>query len=162
MQAVALRCEHREDVPCVDSDAPRLSWVLDSPEPGKRQTADRIQVGGAGGALWDTGCGESAETVDIPYGGLPLPPASEITWAVQVWDGDGNASLLYEPAHFLTGPATWEGVWIAADPASSRRVWTHPHPAYDPAMPVPGTDTDLDVSDLLMRRPTPRPGRRLS
>jgi len=73
MQAVALRCEHREDVPCVDSDAPRLSWALDSPEPGKRQTAYRIQVAGAGVCLWDTGCVESAETGRHP---VCRPPAA--------------------------------------------------------------------------------------
>ena len=29
MRAAGLRCEHREDIPCIDDPAPRLSWSLE-------------------------------------------------------------------------------------------------------------------------------------
>jgi alpha-L-rhamnosidase len=80
MRAIALRCEHREDVPCVDDPAPRLSWALESDREEDAQTAYRIVVGD----LWDSGRVESHETVDIPYRGPPLPPGAELEWAVQV------------------------------------------------------------------------------
>ncbi len=136
MRAVGLRCEHREDIPCIDMPAPRLSWVL---EGGERQTAYRIRVG----ELWDSGRVESQATVDIPYAGPPLPPAAEFSWTVEVWDHAG--SDVSEPARFRTGLAEWTAEWIARDAAQDR------------AVPVPGTDQELDESDLMMRRLQPCP-----
>ena len=72
MRPVRLRCEHREDVPCIDTPAPRLGWGL---EGGTRQTAYRVLVGG--GAVWDSGKVASDRSVDIPYAGRELTPASE-------------------------------------------------------------------------------------
>jgi alpha-L-rhamnosidase len=138
MNAVALRCEHREDVPCIDAPAPRLGWAL---EGGTRQTAYRIRVGDH----WDSGRVESANSVDIAYAGRPLPAASEISWTVQVWDEAGEPSAWSEPARFRTALAEWTAEWVARD----RR--------YDPAVPVPGTSEELDASDFMMRRLPPCP-----
>jgi alpha-L-rhamnosidase len=76
MRPVRLRCEQREDVPCLDSRAPRLSWALESGEQGARQTAYRVLVG-EGGALWDSGKVASDRSIDIVYAGRELPPAGE-------------------------------------------------------------------------------------
>src|SRR3954464_12350764 len=136
MRAIGLRCEHREDIPCVDHPQPRLSWRL---EDGVRQTAYRVRVGGVG----DSGRTEAAETIDVPYGGPALPPASEFTWTVEVWEGD--TSSVSEPARFRTGLSHWTARWIRRD-----RL-------YDPAVPVPGTDDELDETDMMMRRLRPSP-----
>jgi alpha-L-rhamnosidase len=133
MQAISLRCEHREDTPCVDHPAPRLSWALTG---GERQTAYRIRVAEA----WDSGRVASARSVDVPYGGPPLAPGREWAWRVQVWDEAGEPGPWSEPARFRTGLAEWTAQWISRDPV------------HDPAMPVPGTDDELDESDLMMRR----------
>src|SRR3954469_3790002 len=46
MRPVRLRCEHREDAPCIDTPAPRLSWALESDRRGTRQTAyERLRAG---------------------------------------------------------------------------------------------------------------------
>src|SRR3954452_21786989 len=119
MRAVGLRCEHREDIPCVDHPQPRLSWRL---EDGERQTAYRIRVDG----VWDSGRIESAETIDVPYGGLPLAPGSGFTGTVVVWDG--HTSSVSEPARFRTGLSHWTAQWIRRDLLPG------------PAVPVPGTD----------------------
>ncbi|HWT24434.1 MAG TPA: glycoside hydrolase family 78 protein [Solirubrobacteraceae bacterium] len=152
MHAVSLRCEHRDDIPCVDDRAPRLSWALESDDDGRRQTAYRLLVAERSedlaaerGTLWDSGRVASAETVDVAYAGRPLPAGAEIAWSVQVWDDEETPSGWSEPARFRTGPATWTAEWIARDR-------TH-----DPAMPVPGTDPDLDPTDFLMRRLPPSP-----
>jgi alpha-L-rhamnosidase len=129
MRAIGLRCEHRQDTPCIDHPQPRLSWHL---EDGVRQTAYRIRVHG----LWDSGRIDSANTIDVPYGGPPLPPASEFTWTVEVWEDD--TSSVSEPARFRTGLSHWTAHWIRRD-----RL-------HDPAVPVPGTDEDLDESDAMM------------
>src|SRR3954464_15576949 len=136
MRAVGLRCEHREDIPCLDHPQPRLSWRL---EDGVRQTAYRIRVDG----VWDSGRIDSDTTIDLPYGGPPLPPASEFAWTVEVWEGD--TSSISEPARFRTGLSHWTAQWIRRD-----RL-------HDPAVPVPGTDDELDETDMMMRRLRPSP-----
>jgi len=152
MHPVSLRCEHREDVPCVDTGAPRFGWALESESDGARQTAYRVLVAGSAedlaaerGTLWDSGRVASAETVDVPYAGRPLPAAREFAWGVQTWDEAGTPSEWSAPARFRTGPASWTASWIARDR-------TH-----DPGMPVPGTDEELDASDYMMRRLPPSP-----
>ena len=132
MRVARLRCEHREDIPCVDHPAPRLGWILESGRRDERQTAYRVLVArdpvdlAAGrGTLWDSGRVASDRTVDVAYAGRPLPPAAELVWAVRVWDADGVASDWSEAARFRTGPAAWQARWIRRDPAE------------DPFYPVP-------------------------
>src|SRR4051812_49050899 len=127
MRATGLRCEHRHDTPCIDHPQPRLSWHL---QDGERQTAYRIRVH----ELWDSGRIDSDTTIDVPYGGPALAPASEFTWTVEVWDGD--TSSISEPARFRTGLSEWTARWIRRD-----RL-------HDPAVPVPGTDDELDETDM--------------
>lgn len=147
LHAVGLRCEHREDVPCVDDPAPRLGWTLAADGPGTRQSAYRVLVAGdpgdlaAGrGTLWDSGRVASPDSVDVPYAGRPLPAAAECSWAVQVWDEHDASSGWSEPARFRTALAGWSAGWIARDRAA------------DPGVPVPGTEQELDESDFMMRR----------
>jgi alpha-L-rhamnosidase len=139
MQAVSLRCEHREDIPCVDAVAPRLGWALESSQRGARQTEYRILVAGRDGdlaaergTLWDSGRVRSARSVDIPYAGRPLPPAAECVWTVQVWDATGRASGWSDPARFRTALEHWTAEWIARDCAD------------DPGVPAPSDDMDPD------------------
>ena len=128
LRAVHLRCEQREDVPCVDDPAPRLGWALESAGSDKRQTAYRIRVG----EWWDSGRVESANSVDIAYAGRPLPAAAECVWTVQVWDEAGAVSEWSEPARFRTGLAGWSAQWIGRD-----RI-------HDPGMAAPSSDDDPD------------------
>ena len=128
LRAVHLRCEHREDVPCIDDPAPRLSWALESTGRDKRQTAYRIRVD----EFWDSGRVESSNSVDVAYAGRPLPAAAECVWTVQVWDEAGAASDWSEPARFRTGLAGWSAQWIGRD-----RI-------HDPAMAAPDSDDDPD------------------
>ena len=118
LSAVALRCEHREDVPCLDEPAPRLTWALESAGRDKRQTAYRIlvaespeQLAAEHGSLWDSGQVQSASSVDIAYAGRPLPPATECWWAVQVWDEAAQPGP-WSDACFRTGLAEWHADWI--------------------------------------------------
>jgi alpha-L-rhamnosidase len=145
MHAVGLRCEHREDVPCIDDPAPRLSWTLEAAEDGARQSAYRIRVEADAVTLWDSGKVASRNSLDVAYAGRPLPPASACEWAVQVWDAGDATSGWSEPARFRTALAGWTAEWIARDRND------------DPAVPVPGTDEELDESDFMMRRLRPCP-----
>ena len=149
MHAIQLRCEHREDIPCLDEPTPRLGWALASPERDKRQTAYRVFVttdpaalAAGRGALWDSGRVESAASVDIVYGGRPLPPGSECWWSVQVWDEEGAASAWSAPARFRTGPAEWRAAWITRDRSE------------DPGVPVPGSEPEA-AADIMLERTHP-------
>jgi alpha-L-rhamnosidase len=142
MRPVGLRCEHREDIPCTDHPAPRLSWAL---EGGERQTAHRVEVRRGDDVLWDTGRVPGARTLDVEYAGPPLPPASELEWRVQAWDENGEAGPWSEPARFRTGLSKWRARWIRRDRA------------YDPPVPVPGEELERDDGDPMLRRLPPCP-----
>ncbi len=144
MRAVALRCEHRRDVPCLDEPAPRLSWALDSSERGKRQSAYRVVVSAGDGVLWDSGRVESSSSVDIVYAGRALPAATDCSWTVQVWDEDGAESEWSEPARFRTALAEWRAQWIWRDASE------------DPGVPVPGSEPEI-VEDIMLQRCGPAP-----
>ncbi len=149
MRAVALRCEHRRDIPCVDDPAPRLSWALESSERAKRQTAYHVVVSldpgelePARARLWDSGRVESSSSVDIVYAGSALPPATDCWWSVQVWDEDGVPSPWSAPARFRTGLASWRAEWIWRDGSE------------DPGVPVPGTQPEV-AADIMLQRCDP-------
>src|SRR3954447_19793960 len=145
MRAVGLRCEHREDTPCVDDPAPRLSWRLESDENDQRQTGYRIVVEHDGQPLWDSGMVDSSASLDVAYSGRPLPSGALCTWRVQVRDGGGRVSEWSDPARFRVGLSTWTASWIRRDRA------------YDPAVPVPGEGADEDPDDEMLGHLPPCP-----
>lgn len=119
-----LRCEYLVDPEAVQTPHPRLTWLLQSPERGARQSAYRILVAsstellaGDNGDLWDTGKRQSRETVNIEYAGKPLASGRAYWWKVQVWDGSGQASPWSAPARWTTGldRQDWIAQWISFD-----------------------------------------------
>src|SRR4051794_37842945 len=116
LRATGLRCEYREDTPCIAEPAPRLGWQLESPEAGQRQTGYRVLVEHEGAALWDTGlvgspCPEAA------YAGPALPAGGLCAWRVQVRDREGELSPWSATARFRVAPAGWTAYWIRRDRA---------------------------------------------
>lgn len=122
MIATRLRCEHREDLPLIDTAAPRFGWTLEADGRDRRQSAYRIIVASSAarlaaeeGNLWDSGVVESPATIEVAYGGRPLPPAAELHWSVRVRDEAGVESAWAAPACFRTGLERWGARWIACD-----------------------------------------------
>jgi alpha-L-rhamnosidase len=121
---VRLRCEHLAEPLGVDTESPRLSWVVESPVRGDRQKAYRLLVSSAPellqsdvGDLWDTGMSEAPDAPHIEYGGEPLASCARYFWKVRWWDLEGRTSPWSEPASFVTGflrPDDWKPRWIAA------------------------------------------------
>ncbi|MCX6620715.1 MAG: family 78 glycoside hydrolase catalytic domain, partial [Acidobacteria bacterium] len=127
---VRLRCEYLENPRGIDTQHPRLSWVLESRPAGERdrkQTAYRVLVASsaaklAGGTadLWDSGKIASAEQAQIEYAGQPLASRRPYCWKVQVWDNGGAASTWSPVARWSMGildRAEWQAKWIY-DPAT--------------------------------------------
>ena len=116
-----LRTEYRTDPLGLDTRHPRLSWELVSTDRAVMQAAYRVRVAEsaaqlAGDApLWDTGRVESADSIQIPYGGPALLSGRRYIWQVRVWDRRGRDSGWSQPAAWEMGllePSDWQAAWI--------------------------------------------------
>ncbi|MFG3257285.1 family 78 glycoside hydrolase catalytic domain [Streptomyces sp. NPDC048172] len=133
----------------LDVRRPRLSWRLESEEPGRRgqaQSAYRIRVatspdrltapGGPGEPdVWDSGKVTSGTSLLVPYDGPVLRPRTRYFWTVRVWDEAGDASAWSPPSWWETGlldASSWSARWIGAPEAllappsldGSRWIWS--------------------------------------
>ena len=117
-----LRCEYSVNPVGIGELVPRLSWMINDPRTGARQTAWQIQVdslrerlldGDAG--LWDSGRINSDQSIFVSYGGLPLVARQRCWWRVRIWDQHGETSAWSEPAFWEMGLLTtddWHARWI--------------------------------------------------
>ncbi len=115
LRPVRLRCEYLENPLGLDPERtprPRLSWRLESDEPGQRQTAYRIRVCCDKRTVWDTGAVRSDDTLHIPYAGrYPLRNGALYAWRVRVRDARGRWSAWSGEARWGTRPV-WKAKWI--------------------------------------------------
>jgi alpha-L-rhamnosidase len=121
---VQLRCEYLSEPLGVDTSAPRLSWLVESPVRGDRQKACHVLVSSARellqsdiGDFWDTGMIEAEKTTGLEYAGEALQSCARYFWKVRWWDREGQASPWSEPASFVTGfiyAGDWKPKWIGA------------------------------------------------
>lgn len=122
LKPVALRCEYRVNPPGIDEAQPRLTWRVESPERGQRQTAYQVLVASSEkllrqnqGDLWDSGRLPGDETVNILYGGKALGSRQQCFWKVRVWDKNGQAA--WSDAAFwsmgLLKPDDWQANYIS-------------------------------------------------
>ncbi|HEU6447221.1 MAG TPA: family 78 glycoside hydrolase catalytic domain [Verrucomicrobiae bacterium] len=120
-----LRCEDMDNPRGIDATPPRLSWIMDSSEPGQKQTAYEILVASSEknldrdiGDLWSSGKILSDRSIQIPYAGKPLASHEQCFWKVRIWDKDGNRSSWSDTAFWTMGvlrPQDWHGQWIGMD-----------------------------------------------
>lgn len=124
----SLRCEYLNNPLGIDSENPRLSWVLRSEVRGVEQIGYQILVASDQAALkkntgdlWDSGKVISDQSVQVEYAGKALPSGQDCFWKVRVWDQDGHVSDWSEPAFWSMGllkPSDWKARWIGQqDPA---------------------------------------------
>lgn len=119
-----LKCEYAENPLGIDVLNPRLSWLLQSNQRAKRQTAYRILVASSmekldnlEGDLWDTGKVFSDASVNIKYQGKTLESGMRCYWKVRVWDEQDSPSQYSSPSWWemgLLSPSDWQGNWIGA------------------------------------------------
>ncbi len=116
-----LQCEYLTDPLGIDAPAPRLSWEMDDPRSGARQTwyslvvgTDSAQVMGGAGDAWQTGTIHGAVQL-VVYKGTELHSFTKYYWRVVIGDSAGLASA---PAmgSFEMGMMdrrNWRGGWIS-------------------------------------------------
>jgi alpha-L-rhamnosidase len=118
-----LRCEHEASPIGIDTEAPQLSWVLQSIQRNTRQTAyrvivadDPIHLKSNSGNIWDSKKIWSDNSVQVKYAGKKLQPVKTYYWKILVWDNHGQVSAWSAPARWQMGLLTsqdWKGSqWI--------------------------------------------------
>jgi hypothetical protein len=126
-------CEHLENPLGVDVLQPRLTWTLESPQRGDRQTAYQILAASSRamlekdtGDLWDSGKVISDDTIQIPFAGKPLKSSQQVFWKVRVWDANGKVSKWSPLATWTMGildESAWSAHWISAEGAEKCAVF---------------------------------------
>jgi len=82
---------------------PEFGWLVHSDQPGDAQTAYRIVVQADDGAeVWDSGKVESAESINVEYGGPALTPDTGYSWKVKTWTRLAGESGWSKPQAFRT------------------------------------------------------------
>jgi alpha-L-rhamnosidase len=103
---------------------PLLSWRMESPRRGARQTAYQIEVATSPALLttghpdlWNTGRIDSDQSIGIPYNGQPLVSRQNCYWRVKIWDAEGtlatSAPTTWEMG--LLDSADWSAEWLAVE-----------------------------------------------
>jgi alpha-L-rhamnosidase len=124
-----LTCEYLADPLGIDVLQPRLSWKIaqsGDAKTGQLQTAYRIlvasspeQLAAGEGDLWDSGKVKTGQSVQTPYGGVPLNSMQQCWWKVKVWNNHGEVTAWSAPAHWSMGilePSGWQAQWIGDQP----------------------------------------------
>ena len=114
-----LKCEYAVDPLGVDTDTPRLGWLLPANSGVKKQGFYQVLVGTNSSEIaegkplvWNSGKTASDANL-VKYQGEKLQPNTNYFWAVKVWDEEGNESDFSEVATFQTGlKGNWSAKWI--------------------------------------------------
>jgi len=116
----------------IDDAAPRLSWQLQDPTRGARQTAyellvaSRVELLEASKAdLWDSGRIESGQSLNVRYAGRPVAPSTRSFWRVKVWGANGKLYPGSTTSWWETGllkPEAWQAKWIGYETAEEDAV----------------------------------------
>jgi alpha-L-rhamnosidase len=110
----------------IDRKKPHFTWQMVSDKSGVYQTAYRIEVKNPQNeTVWDSKKVSSGESLNIPYEGSELKPATRYEWTVTVWDQDGKQ---------LAGSSSFETGLMNPDPDLS---------AWNGAMWIGGSNEDL-------------------
>lgn len=121
MRPVRLRCDWLENPLGTDNRVPRLSWAVEDPRIGARQTAWQVQVSDSTDRFdearlaWDSGRVSRASSTGVRYAGPALASRTRCWWRVRAWDADGVVSAWSEPAFWETGlldSSEWKARWI--------------------------------------------------
>ncbi|BBH67963.1 alpha-L-rhamnosidase [Actinoplanes sp. OR16] len=110
----APRIEHHTRPLGIGEPAPRLSWRVETPEPGWRQRAYQIEAIG----LWTSEIIESAESVLVTWPGPALASRDRADVRVRVWArGADEPTAWSEPTTVEAGllaPGDWDAVFVGS------------------------------------------------
>lgn len=117
----SLRTEGQVTPLSIESQHPRLSWIISSDRRDVMQTAYHILVAtspeklvAGEGDLWDSGRVSSDRSVWVPYDGKELADNTRCYWKVKVYTTRGESpwSAVAEWGMGIVGEGHWGGRWI--------------------------------------------------
>ncbi|KAA3616014.1 MAG: hypothetical protein DWQ05_09655 [Calditrichaeota bacterium] len=132
-----LRCEYLKNPLGIDIGNPHLSWIIESKQPKKKQTAYQILAASSKeklkenkGDLWDSGKVESNKSIHIKYSGNELIHRQQVFWKVRIWDETNSASSWSEIAQWEMGllASDWLGKWVGM-PEEKQQIGRERNPA---------------------------------
>lgn len=119
IHVTGLRCEYLERPLGVDAAQPRLSWRMESSDPGAYQTACRILVDTdslaltqARGGVWNSGWLKT-DAQRVRYAGPPLKAFTRYYWRVDMKHDSQQATALSRFETGMMDKANWQGAWIS-------------------------------------------------
>ena len=142
-EIVNLRTEAMETPLGLDEARPYFSWQMRSDRTGALQRAYRVLVAlseqdlQADRLVFDSGVIRSDASLNIPYEGDVLRPATRYFWKVQVWD-ERNERLDSAPTWFETGlmGSGWSRAeWIGSQEVGASKYRTFFNIDYDVQIP---------------------------
>jgi alpha-L-rhamnosidase len=149
-----LRTDSQVHPVAIDSAHPLLSWRIDSAARGCRQSAYQVLVASSlellredHGDVWDSGKVDSADSVQVPYGGAPLTSRADYYWKVRIWSSRGGDSAWSAPAAWRMGLISgrdWTAQWITPS-----RWYTQPTLRAPGLIVTPGGWADVDLGEVL-------------
>ncbi len=136
IHAVRLRTEYLENPIGIDEALPRLSWWVQDARDGARQSGYRVRAATTREALShpdlaDTGKVESDQQVHVELPKLSAKSRQRVWWDVQLWDEQGRAGRVSEPAFFewgLLDRNEWKAQYVATSLEGTGR--------HSPAVPL--------------------------
>ena len=95
------------------SRVPAFGWVYHPSFRNDAQSAYHILVASSPGRasagtpdVWDSGWISNAMSINVRYGGAPLPAEADFYWRVQTADSTGKPGPLSDMQHFITGSSS--------------------------------------------------------
>ncbi len=113
-----LICEYHTNPIGIDILSPRLSWQITSNENDILQSSYEIKVTdqtAKGKVIWTSGKVNSAQSVNVVYGGPALKSMQRVYWQVRIWDNKNKVSGWSTPAFWEMGiiePELWKASWV--------------------------------------------------
>jgi alpha-L-rhamnosidase len=132
LNIVDLKCEYQSSPLGVETQAPRLSWKLESNGHNIVQAAYQVLVADNIldlnhniGNIWDSKKVNSNQSIQLSYKGKILSSTKTYYWKVRVWDNQNHAvwSTNYSWQMGLLTVADWKGAkWIAYEKLADSNI----------------------------------------
>jgi alpha-L-rhamnosidase len=119
---IELKCEYSVDPLGVETQHPRLSWILGAEARNQMQTAYEVLVASDSslllqdiGDIWSSGIQKTDQSIHVKVKGKELISGEKYYWKVRVWDKHSNPSPWSYIATWTMGlidQEDWKGEWI--------------------------------------------------
>lgn len=119
----------------ISGPTPKFGWIYEPSFPGDSQQGYHIVVATAPelavpqkADAWDSGVVTNAVSINVPYAGAPLRPATDYFWRVQTFDSKGKRSAFSAMQHFRTEAQLSDAAGGGLIYRASTNAWANRYP----------------------------------